>query len=277
MWREYVTLPDGTQKAERKSRRFTGLSERAARSAFAAIMQDVHNRNTSPSKIQIVEKSEPTLRDAVEKWRSRVAINWKPRGRKAAESHLRAHIMPKLGSVLLTELTLERVQDFVSEIGAGRSGKTVSNIVTTLCGILKAARKWQWSVSSVSITDLDMPPIIGAEIKVFQPLEIKKMLDAADEPLRIIIALLATTAMRINEALALRVEDIDLDENVIHIRHSVAPDGSLGTPKSKGSQFPIPLSNVLARALRQYLESEHYRKNPLNLLFANGNKCSAPL
>ena len=44
-------------------------------------------------------KSGMTLETFVEEWRSSVAVNLKGSTTRAAESHLRAHIIPKLGSL----------------------------------------------------------------------------------------------------------------------------------------------------------------------------------
>ena len=43
-------------------------------------------------------KSGVTLEEFVKEWRTSVAVNLKASTTRTAESHLRAHIMPKLGS-----------------------------------------------------------------------------------------------------------------------------------------------------------------------------------
>lgn len=54
---------------------------------------------------------------------------------------------------------------------------------------------------------------------------------------------LALTGMRINEVLGLRVEDVDFENKLIHIRKS-AYNGTLGTPKSDASAADIPLPEL---------------------------------
>ena len=95
-------------------------------------------------------------------------MNLKPRGRKTAESHLRAHILPKLGSLAVEDLTVKRLQDFVAEITPGRSGKMVANILATLTGILRRARKWGWSIPQVPFSDLSMPEKVKAQARMLE-------------------------------------------------------------------------------------------------------------
>jgi integrase len=74
--------------------------------------------------------------------------------------------------------------------------------------------------------------------------------------------------MRIGEVLALRIEDLDFERRLIHVRHSVYA-GEMGTPKSEASMASLPMPPVLATHLRTFLASKHFRQNSLGLLFAN--------
>jgi integrase len=74
--------------------------------------------------------------------------------------------------------------------------------------------------------------------------------------------------MRIGEVLALRIEDLDFQRKLIHIRHSVFA-GSLGTPKSEASMASLPMPLSLAVRLKAFLASKHHRQNSQGLLFAN--------
>ena len=69
-----------------------------------------------------------TLEAFVQEWRSCVAVHLKGSTTRAAESHLRAHIIPKLGGLRLTEINTKTVQTFVAYLSTGgRSRKTVAN------------------------------------------------------------------------------------------------------------------------------------------------------
>ena len=59
------------------------------------------------------------LEQFVKDWHSSVAVNLKGGTRRAAESHLRAHIIPKLGSQPLTEINTKTIQGFVAYLASG--------------------------------------------------------------------------------------------------------------------------------------------------------------
>ena len=111
IFREDVLQSNGTFK--RVQRRVVlgpvgSLSERAAWKVFQPYLDRVNATAKLPSKSGI------TLIQFVQEWRSSVAVNLKGSTTRAAESHLRAHIIPKLGSLPLTEINTKAVQSFVA-------------------------------------------------------------------------------------------------------------------------------------------------------------------
>ena len=257
-WREYVKQADGTEKSVERFKAFPGLSERAARVVFQEI--------TCPSSQAL------TLLAVIDKWRSLLAGNLKPRGKAAAESHLKAHIVPKLGNYAVQELSTEIVQRFIQDSKPTLSGKSVVNVVSTLRTILYHARKQEWIKGDepVKFDSLILPEKVSEPALFLTGKEIKKLIKASRGVIRTILIVLALTGMRINEVLGLRVGDIDFEDKVIHVTKS-AYKGKLGTPKSKASTADIPLSAMLAKELRKHLKSKHYRENALGVLFANRN------
>jgi len=160
------------------------------------------------------------------------------------------------------------MQTFVTAISPKRSPKTVENVVLTLSSILGCARKWGYAVPEVSLSDLALPEKIKTKARCFAPGEMRAIVQKADEPLSTISLILSTTGMRIGEVLALRREDLDFQRKLIHVRNSVYA-GQLGTTKSKASMASLPMPSALEVRLRKFLTSKNYRKNELNLLFAN--------
>lgn len=266
-YREYVDRADGTQKTFDRGKSFAGLSERAAKAAMQPILDAVNAANKAEAQL-VVSPASRTLNDIVSDYRKLVVPHRKPRGVETTESHLRAHIIPELGQVPLTQLHVRRVQEFVNKISPGRSGKMVENIVLTLTGIIRHASKWNKEVQHINVSDLTMPAKEKAKPQFLSGQEIKTLIKASRGVLRTILIVLALTGMRINEVLGLRVEDVDFENRVIHVTKS-AYNGKLGTPKSVASAADIPLSAVLAKELRKHLKSKHFRENPLGVLFAN--------
>jgi integrase len=168
----------------------------------------------------------------------------------------------------ISEIDQKTAQGFVAEITPGHSGKHVENIVLTLSGILRHVRRWGWRAPAVSIADLSMPPKIKARPQFYEVSEIKRLIAAAPEPLKTILIVLVMTGLRINECLALRLADFDFERKIISVQHS-AYNGQLTTPKTEASVADLHMQPELEKAVRQFIASNRYRKNPLGLLFCN--------
>jgi len=266
MWRVDNLQPDGTTKREQRSRTFIGLSERAARAPFQPILDAVNaaNHATAP-----VPKTSDTVSKAVSEWREHVAVSLKPSTKRSAESHLRRHIVPHLGECPLTDLTVKRMQTFATTLRSGkRTAKTIENVLLTLSSILSSARKWGYKVPQVALSDLSLPRRVKPKPRCYSADEMTRIVSSADEPLGTVCFVLGSTGMRIGEVLALRIEDLDFQRKLIHVRHSVFA-GTLGTPKSEASMASLPMPLSLTVRLKDFLASKHYRQNGQGLLFAN--------
>jgi integrase len=83
---------------------------------------------------------------------------------------------------------------------------------------------------------------------VLTPPEIRRLLDAADEPVRMLILCAVLTGMRRGELLGLRWEDVDLEGHRIFVR-SALWRGKFVTPKSRRSRRTIDLAPTLRATL----------------------------
>ena len=225
------------------------------------------DRVNAEAKLQ--PKSGMTLEQFVNEWRSSVAVNLKGSTTRAVELHLRAHIIPKLGSLPLTEINTKTVQSFVAYLATGgRSKKTVENVLLTLSSILRTARSWDYACGNFSLADITMPRE-GAkkEQRHFTDEEVGKILSAAPEPFGTILAVTAVLGLRIGEVLALRISDIDFTRKIVRVRQSVdAATRNVQAVKSQASSADVPMPSQLAARLRIYLQ-KHEGKT--DLLFVN--------
>lgn len=238
-------------------------SERAAWRRFQPYLDKVNDAVKLPPRIGL------TLTEFAEEWRASVAVNLKGSTTRAAESHLRAHIIPKLGSLHLTEITTKAVQGFVAHLASGgRSRKTAENVLLTLSSLLKTARAWGYACGDFHFADLTLPREgVKKEPRCFADEEARKIITHASEPLGTIVAVTAVLGLRIGETLALRKSDVDFANHVIRIRQSVdAATRTVGAVKSKASSADLPMSTELETRLRSHL-SRHDGK--ADLLFVN--------
>ena len=249
----------------------SGLSERAAWKLFQPYLDRVN------AAAKLPPKSGVTLEQFVKEWRSSVAVNLKGSTTRSAESHLRAHIIPKLGSLPLTEMNTKTVQSFVAYLATGgRSKKTVENVLLTLSSILRTARSWDYACGGFSLTDITMPREgVKKEQRSFTDDEMHKMIARAPEPLSTILAVTAVLGLRIGETLALRVSDLDFTHRIVRVRQSVdAATRDVQAVKSQASSADLPLPSQLEARLRTHLQ-KHEGKSDLLFVNRNGRPFSA--
>jgi integrase len=275
VYRLDVLQADGTFKREQCWQSLGLVSEQSERAAWRQFQPYLDRVNDAALKMPA--KSGLTLAEFVEEWRASVAVNLKGSTTRAAESHLRAHIIPKLGSLHLTAIITRTVQGFVAYLASGgRSRKTVENVLLTLSSLLKTARAWGYACGDFRFADLTLPREgVKAEPRCFTDDEMRKMITAAPEPLSTILAVTAVLGLRIGETLALRRSDVDFAKHVIRIRQSVdAATRTIGGVKSKASSADLPMPKELEARLRTHLQ-RHDGKSDLLFVNRHGRPFSA--
>jgi integrase len=268
VYRADALQSDGTFKRAQCWQPLGLVSEQSERSAWKQFQPYLDKENDAAKRLP--SRTGLTLAEFVEEWRTNVAVNLKGSTTRAAESHLRAHIIPKLGNHHLPEITTKVVQGFVAYLaGGGRSRKTAENILLTLSSLLKTARSWGYSCGDFRFADLTLPREgVRTEPRSFSDDEVRRIITNASEPLSTIVAVTAVLGLRIGETLALRIFDVDFVKHVIRVRQTVdAATRTVCGVKSKASSADLPMSRELETRLQIHLQT-HDHKN--ELLFVNG-------
>lgn len=263
-WREDVMRSDGSIQRIKRSivigMRTDIPTRRLAERRFETILSRVNSPSYRPGRVA-------TFAEFAERWRTEVLIHRKPSGARAAESHLRCHIMPLLGKMKLEDLGLEVQQTFVTRLAETVSSKTAANVTGTLSVILSTAKNWGYICETVDFGKLVMPSEeVKEAARFFTADEARQIIAAAGQPFRTIFAIAAMTGMRVGEILALQTIDLDFERRMIHVRRSVW-QGQIQTVKSKASKAPVPMPDALFVMIKTYLES--WQPNPTKLLFMN--------
>jgi integrase len=267
VYRLDVLQADGIFKRVQRWQPLELVSEQSQRAAWRQFQPYLDCVNDAVMKL--LPKAGMTLAEFVEEWRTSVAVNLKGSTTRAAESHLRAHIITKLGSLDLTEITTKTVQIFVAYLSSGgRSRKTVENVLLTLSSLLKTARAWGYACGDFRFADLTLPREgLKAEPRCFTDDEVRKIITNSSQPLSTIVAVTAVLGLRVGEALALRRSDVDFAQHLIRIRQSVdAATRTVGAVKSKASSADLPMSRELEARLRAHLQRQDGKSD---LLFVN--------
>jgi integrase len=98
------------------------------------------------------------------------------------------------------------------------------------------------------------------EMHPLSPDEARKLIEAArGDKLEALYVLAVHTGMRQGELLGLKLENLDLNEGVIHIRRTLTRSGgriALGEPKTRGSRRAVHLTGAAVEALRRHLRRQ---------------------
>jgi integrase len=203
-------------------------------------------------------------------WKEQVLASRKRSTIRAANSHLKVHILPHFGNRGLDEIGVEAQQVFLTKlVKTGLSRKMVLNVLSTFSSMLETAKSWGYVCQPIAYANLVLPcDEVKSEARFFTLEQVGKIIAAAPEPFKTMFLVLVMTGMRAGEMLGLQWGDIDFERGLIHIRRS-AWYGQTQSVKSKTSAAPVPLPEPLAVALRKY--KEHWRQNLHGFLFATRN------
>lgn len=165
------------------------------------------------------------------------------------------HIGPALGQIYLSDLQPMHIQMLYTDLlNKGLSKRTVELVHTVLRAGLKQAVKWQMIPRNPA--DATEPPRPQRrEMQALGPQELQRILDAAAEsPIADVVLLAAYTGMRRGEILALRWEDVDLQNKVIFVQRNlvrVNQETIIKTPKTQRGSRRIPIDDEIVSALRR--------------------------
>jgi len=205
-----------------------------------------------------VPRDKMTVAELVKKWKENYLTVQQQLGRlkpstiRSYQSNLDSHIEPFFGARQLAEVTLASVQEFIKALlGKGLSAKTIGNVIVILKEMFKHAVQWDY-LDANPAQYVERPRGEDKEMDVLTPEEVRRLLDAQEEPLRTLLLTAVLTGMRQGELFGLQRDDIEFSRHQIHIRRSLW-HGTLGTPKSRRSRRAIDMPPTLEQALQQLL------------------------
>ena len=193
---------------------------------------------------------------------SEYAEKWLTRKRKlkpTTKANYRKYldkVISALGSKEIKDITVDDVQQLLDS-NSNLSHKTLKDLKSVLHQILKYAQSdGLITKNPCDSVDIEIP---SDRISIRQALPIEQFKDILDNlnnlqhSDKIYLGLIMYTAMRRGEALGLRWEDIDFDNNLIKISRNVThPQQNqpiVGTPKTKAGIRVIPLDKNLKALL----------------------------
>lgn len=178
--------------------------------------------------------------------------------------HITNHIIPKIGKIPLKKLNSNNIQKFIDSLNL--SSSTVKLVFNVLESGLKYAEE-KGFIANVW-AKVKLPRQAKAEVTILTPQEQYRLESTLSEKNDIGILICLYTGLRIGELCALRWQDIDFKNAVMHISGTQSRvDGALKItpPKSKTSIRTIPIPDCLLNRLFQHKNNSDF------VLSNNGN------
>ena len=244
-----------TRKRKTAYHSFRG-TKREAQAELARLMTESNSGNR-------VAPSKQTLSEYLEGWLASIQPSVSPRTHEWHEYLIDNHIRDRLGGVLLQDLEPLDIQRFVAELlesgrrdgKGGLSNRTVRHVIATLSQALKQATDWGM-VGSNPVAGVRRPKLERQEISILNDDEIAELFGAAKKTrLYVPILLALSTGLRRGELLALRWQDIDLDDAELAVNRALElARGKLRfkAPKSKSSRRRVTLPPLCVEVLREH-------------------------
>lgn len=244
--REDIQGLDGCM-VRRQKRLFLGTTreiptQRIARRIAEPILAQI---NSTVSRPKLVSR----FADFARRWSETVLTEMKPSSQVSIRSVVRHHLVPAFGNHLFYEFTPEMVQVFIAQKRREVSPKTVWNIVMVLRSIWNTALQWRYASDDI-FAGVRMRTAPRTEARCFTGEDVRRILEAAEEPYRTFYWLAAETGMRAGELCGLRWQDFDPEAGILRVWQS-AWGGKIGSPKTPGSVRTFAVSEILSQALER--------------------------
>lgn len=152
-------------------------------------------------------------------------------GQKYVDScltHIKLHIAPYFKDMLLSDITTKSLDDFMRSIPRrdddpknGYSRRSINGMMK----VIKVALKHAVRLDIIPRNPADKIELLAddtLERGILSPAELERLFNLkwCDERGKIAAILAAVSGMRIGEIVALQIENIDLERNIIHVLHS---------------------------------------------------------
>jgi integrase len=213
-----------------------------------------------------------TVADAGKKWLADAEERLEAATVESYKQHLSQHILPFIGAVKLSQLTVPAVRLFMDKLRAEkRSPAMIKRVVGDLGAILADAQE-RGKVAQNVVRSLSRNrkgkkheqrhkhrPKVGIDIPT--PEEIKAIIAHLDGRWRPLLLTAIFTGLRASELRGLRWEDVDLKRAVLHVNQRADKFKQIGKPKSASGHRDVPMPPLLLNTLREWKlrcpKSEH--------------------
>jgi integrase len=255
----------------------TFKTQKAAKAKLVTIQGEVVRGVHTPESASI------TVAEAAEIWIKKGVLEKLERSTlRQYRNHVGLHLVPLIGNVKLSRLSTPAIEAFRDCLLRKCSRPMARKVLASLKSILgEAQRRGLVPHNAAQPVRVDVKKREQGKLAIGRDIpskaEVQTILAQAPGRWRPFFVTAVFTGMRASELRGLTWDDVDFEQNVIHVRQRANLWGEIGAPKSAAGEREIPMSPMVVNALkewklacpRQPRESDGERR--LWLVFPNGN------
>ena len=247
-WMARVDL--GWQDGRRRRKAYYGSTRAEVAAQLTKALRTVQRGATS------LGDERQTIKQFLERWIENVRSSVRAKTHHSYTQLVRLHLVPGLGHLRLGRLQPEHVDAFLDrKRAAGLSPRTCQYLRAVLRIALNRAIKRKLVAQNAAAL-ADAPRVVRAEVQSLTPDQARTFLPAiAEHHLYPLIVVAVSCGLREGELLGLQWPDVDLDRDVLRVRHALERLGKgwrLIEPKSEGSRRTIRLPAPVVPILRAH-------------------------
>lgn len=243
-------------------RRLKTFAKKKDADAFAAVAKIEVREGT-----HVADRDSATIRQAGKFWiAAGEAAGLERSSIDQRKQHLKFHIEPLIGNVLLSKLNVPAARDFEDRLRAeGRSPAMVKKVLGSLGGIFADAMERGLATRN-PVRDMRGARRKGKEraaekrakgklkvgIDIPLPDEVRQIIGHLEGRWRPLVLTAIFTGLRSSELRGLRWQDVDFAAMEIHVVQRADRYDDIGRPKSGAGERKVPLPPLVANALREW-------------------------
>ncbi len=254
-WRAAISWRDGSGHLHRRTRVAASKSE-----ALNALHEMLANRDEDNARQTRLDLLGPSVSEYLASWEADVlpSLDIGESRRKNDVNNIRLYIIPALGDIALYELKPEHIESMFADLAErGFSKNTIILVRSVLSRALDHAEKrGMIPRNPVRLTIIPSSAKEPRRRRTLNHEELKRFLAVIkgeeDEAFWTAAVLLG---LRPGELVGLMWEDVDLEENVIHVakaRKETVYGYAIGSLKTRGSLRVLAMPNRLLEAMRRH-------------------------
>ena len=242
MYREDIRTPDGRTIRRQRNVRLGTMAELPTKNAAKQKLSDFMNKS-SPS-------TEMTFEELAERWQRAEGPTMKASTLHHYQNALRAYVVPHLGKQRIAAINREMVQRFLAQQAALYGSSSLRSMRAVLSLVLGWASANGW-LERNPCTGVKLPKNAnGKKVTrtVLTPQQVIALANRLPEPYATLVLFLASSGLRIGEAIAIKWSDFE--GNVLNVSRRIY-DGVVDTVKSESSIRRLPIEPALMARMRQ--------------------------